>query len=536
MCICGSVSGLGSLSTTFVGHFSVPHLSVQFFVPSHVVIVGGGLAGLAAAAALSARGDLQVTLLESRSRWGGRASSFVDQTTGETIDNCQHVNLGCGTNFQHFCRTIGIERFFHREDALNFVGPDGRISRFAAASLPAPLHLFPAFLRLRFLSLMEKRQLARGLRALARTQPESNSNESFLDWLRRHGQSQTVIERFWHVVLVSALSETVDRTDIGHAQKVFVDAFLSNRRGWEVWLPTVPLDELYGEALARWFEARGVEAQLQAGVRRVGAAAVESGGMADRAGGVQLRSGEQISADQVILAVPQNLVLPLLPEEWQQHAALAAILQLETAPISSVHLWFDRPVTNLRHVTFVGRLSQWLFNRSAIQEGGARTSGSRSAGGATPPDPPLLRGGENQSEIRNPKSETFYYQVVISASRDVLTLGQEETIRTVIEELAAVWPKIREARLTHSRLLTEHRAVLSMRPGVDRLRPPQQSPIENLHLAGDWTRTGWPSTMEGAVRSGYLAAESVLRQLGRPEQLVQPDLALAPLSKLLFGL
>ena len=505
-------------------------------MPSHVVIVGGGLAGLAAAAALSARGDLRVTLLESRSRWGGRASSFVDQTTGETIDNCQHVNLGCGTNFRHFCRTIGIERFFHREDALNFVGPDGRISRFAAASLPAPLHLFPAFLRLRFLSLTEKRQLGRGLRALARTRPEPDASESFLDWLRRHGQSQTVIERFWQVVLVSALSETLDRIDVCHARKVFVDAFLANRHGWEVCLPSVPLDELYGEALAGWFEARGVTARLQAGVRRTVAAAVESGGIALRAAGVELRSGEQIAADQVILAVPQNLVLSLLPDAWQQHPALVAISQLETAPISSVHLWFDRPITDCRHVTFVGRLSQWLFNRSAIQGRAASIARGESAGGATPPGPPLLRGGENQSEIRNPKSEIFYYQIVISASRDVLALGQEETIRLVLDELAGVWPKVREARLTHSRLVTEHRAVLSMLPGVDRLRPAQQSPVENLHLAGDWTRTGWPSTMEGGVRSGYLAAESVLRRLERPERLVQPDLPVAPLSKVLFGL
>src|SRR5579872_4260347 len=188
---------------------------------------------MAAAEALSGRDDLRVTLFESRSRWGGRASSFVDQTTGETIDNCQHVNLGCGTNFRHFCRRVGIERFFRREDSLHFVGPDGKTSTFAAARLPAPLHLFPAFLRLRFLSLGEKHQLAGGLRALARTGRDPVPGENFLDWLGRHGQSKTVIERFWHVVLVSALSETLDRIDVSHARKVFVDAFLANREGWE---------------------------------------------------------------------------------------------------------------------------------------------------------------------------------------------------------------------------------------------------------------------------------------------------------------
>jgi len=485
---------------------------------------------MAAAEALSGRDDLRLTLFESRSRWGGRASSFVDQTTGETIDNCQHVNLGCGTNFRHFCRRVGIERFFRREDSLHFVGPDGKTSTFAAARLPAPLHLFPAFLRLRFLSLGEKHQLAGGLRALARTGRDPVPGENFLEWLRRHGQSPNVIERFWHVVLVSALSETLDRIDVSHARKVFVDAFLANREGWEVWLPTVPLDELYGADLQDWFEARAVTARLAAGVRQVVAAGAGRGNQTvpARAAGVELRSGEQIAADYVILALPQNLVPSMLPADWQQHPALAAIAALETAPISSVHLWFDRPICDLRHATFVGRLSQWLFNRSAIQGGATSAGDSELAGRATPAAPPLLTGGED--------SESFYYQVVISASRDVLALGQAETIAAVTEELAAVWPVVRAARLIHSRLVTEHRAVLSMRPGVDRLRPEQQSPIENLFLAGDWTRTGWPSTMEGAVRSGYRAAECVLRKLGRPEQLVQPDLPVAPLSKLLFGL
>ena len=139
-------------------------------------------------------------------------------------------------------------------------------------------------------------------------------------------------------------------------------------------------------------------------------------------------------------------------------------------------------------------------------------------------------------DIRNPTSDICYYQVVISASREVLERGHDETIRAVIDELAGIWPGVRAARLVHARLVTEHKAVISMLPGVDRMRPVQQSPIGNLQMAGDWTQTGWPGTMEGAVRSGYLAAENVLRQCGRAEALVQPDLPRALLSKLLFGL
>lgn len=520
----------------------------------HVIVVGGGLAGLAAAAALATRG-LRITLLESRPRWGGRASSFVDQATGEPIDNCQHVNLGCGTNFRHFCQTVGIESFFVREKKLMFIGPDGRASSFSAALLPAPLHLFPSLIGLGYLSLAEKWQLARGLRSLASTDPTGCGNETFLQWLQRHGQSPGVIERFWHVVLVSALSETLDRLDVSHARKVFVDAFLANRHGWEVWLPTVPLDELYGVHLEQWLAARNVILRRQSGVKQVlfedrtaSAGGVKAGAESvPLATGVELRSGERIAADHVIVAVPQNLVLGLLPDAWHSAPPLAGIGQLETAPISSVHLWFDRPITTLRHAVFVSRLSQWMFNRSAI---GAR-GGTRQISSSDPPIPPLLRGGEvdaaaparssvdggaANSEIRNPKSEIHYYQVVISASREVQAMGQEETIQRVVEELATVWPEARAATLVHSRLVTEHKAVVSMLPGVDRLRPVQQSPIGNLQLAGDWTNTGWPGTMEGAVRSGYLAAENVLRRCGSPETLLAPDLPRALLSKLFFGL
>jgi len=500
----------------------------------HAVIIGGGLAGLAAAAALGERG-LRVTLCESRPRWGGRASSFVDQTTGEAIDNCQHVALGCCTNFRHFCRTIGIDRFFCRENELVFIGPDGRASRMAAWPLPAPLHLGPAFAGFDFLSWKDKYLLAKGLRALSRTDRKTSDDVSFLDWLRAHKQSEAAIERFWHVVLVSALSETLDRIDVYHARKVFVDAFLANRQGWEVWLPTAPLDDLYGARLAEWFAARNVTTRLQCAAKRV---VVEDGGnlAADkdqRAVEIELRSGERLAADYVILAVPQNLVLGLLPEGLQSDPFFAGISRLETAPISSVHLWFDRPITELRHATFVGRMSQWLFNRSAIQ--GEHIPRASHDSVPNPGRPILYESVPTPgSPYTNPKS--FYFQVVISASRDVLARGTDETIRTVIEELAGIWPVVREARLVHSRLVTEHKAVVSMLPGVDKLRPMQQSPIANLQLAGDWTQTGWPGTMEGAVRSGYLAAENVLRQAGRPVQLVQPDLPTALLSKLMFGL
>jgi len=285
---------------------------------SSTVIVGGGLAGLATATALAGRG-VSVTLLESRPRLGGRASSFVDRTTGELIDNCQHVNMGCCTNFQHFCRMIGLVHLLRRETELYFIGPDGVTNRFFAARLPAPLHLWPAIRKLSYLSAVDLRQLIKGLRALVRVDPARPRAQPFSEWLQDHRQTPAAIERFWHVVLVSALSETLDRIGVSQARKVFVDAFLANRRGWEVQVPSVPLDDFYGTPLTEWLTSRGATLRLQTRVKRI----VLEG---DTVESVELRNGERLPADHVIVTVPHYLALPLFPEQLRAHPQLSGIL------------------------------------------------------------------------------------------------------------------------------------------------------------------------------------------------------------------
>jgi squalene-associated FAD-dependent desaturase len=461
-----------------------------------VVIVGGGLAGLAAAAALAECG-VPVTLLESRPRLGGRASSFQDAATGQWIDNCQHVSMGCCTNFRDFCERTGLREFFRTESALHFIAPDGRVNRFAAGPWPAPLHLAGAFARLSYLSWSDKWKLSQGLKRLART-TGPDTGQTFADWLQHAGQSPTAIERFWTVVLVSALSESLDRISVPHARKVFVDAFLSHRDAWQVEIPTVPLEELYGGRLTKWLTDRGVAIRLLTGAERID--------MADDAiTGVRLKYGDVVTGTDYVLAVPYHRVLPLLPESLRELPSLAGLSRLESTPISSVHLWFDRPVLPLPHAVFVQGLVQWVFNRS------------------------LLAGTTPQTD------EPWYVQVVISASREVTERDSDAIREQVLSELAAVWPAVRSAQLLSSRLVTEHKAVFSVTPGVESLRPPQQSPLPNLQLAGDYTQTGWPGTMEGAVRSGYLAAENVLQRRGTPTRVLQPDLPVAWLSRWVFG-
>lgn len=463
---------------------------------SDVAIIGGGLAGLAAAVALTGRG-VPVVLCEARQRLGGRAGSFVDPDSGETLDNCQHVSLGCCTNLADFCRTVGIDGLFRTERELTFIGPDGEVCPFRELPLPAPLHLLNGFRSLTYFDGRERRLLVAGLRSLAPALPESERNRPFKDWLDAHHQTPRLQELFWHVVLVSALSESLDRIDTGHARKVFVDTFLANRAGWRVLIPTAPLDVLFGDRVRAWLEQRGAQVRTGAGCRTLE--------LADgRVTAALLRDGERVTAETFIVAVPHWRLAELLPAELATRPEIQQLSRIETAPISSVHVWFDRPITELPHAVLVGRLSQWMFNRTAIW-GGADEDG-------------------------------WGYQIVISASREVRERGAADVIAAVIAELQSIWPAAREAQVVRSRLVTEQRAVFAPTPGVDALRLPQQSSIANLMFAGDWTQTGWPATMEGAVRSGFLAAEQVLAGRGAAVRLVQPDLPVSWLSRLAFHL
>jgi squalene-associated FAD-dependent desaturase len=444
-----------------------------------VVIIGGGLAGLAAATALAPRG-CAVILLESRPRLGGRASSFQDTATGQLVDTCQHVSMGCCTNLAHFCRTVGIDHLLQPQPSLVFMTPDGRRSRFRADPWPAPFHLARSFMAAHYLTPLEKLRIAWGLACLGRSTDQDDP--PFHDWLTRHYQTPRTVDRFWGLVLVSALNETPDRIGLRYARKVFRDGFLRHTRGFQIELPAVPLGRLYGAELLNWLKNHGVDLRLRHGAKqlRVSDNRVEC---------VELRQGEPLSADWYVSAIPFDRLLDLLPADVvARHAYFGNLTNLATSPITSVHCWFDRPVLDVPHVVLVDGVGQWIFNR-----------------------------GETGTDVH-------YVQVVVSAARQFRGLAHEQVQDRVVAELRSLFPGARSARLLRARVVTEHAATFSAVPGVDRWRPAQTSPVDNLLVVGDWTATGWPATMEGAVRSGYLAAEALLRRRGSNERLVQPDL------------
>ena len=460
-----------------------------------MIVIGGGLAGLAAGVALAESG-WRVRLFEQRPFLGGRATSYV-LPDGEHVDNCQHVTLGCCTNLEDFYRRIGAAGKINFFDRLLFLDPQGRKGEMQAGFLPAPFHLTRSFAAFAPLNLLDKFSIARAMLDILQTRGKpadlhEKSGISMLEWLRRRGQTKRAIERFWRVVLVSALDEELDRTDARFGVDVFWKAFLSNSTGYRMGVPAVPLANLYDGCKSE-IERRGGEVILRAPVRGL---KIESGELA----GIRFDEGREETADAYVFTVPHTSLAELLPESVKQSdPSLANLDKIKVAPITGVHFWFDRPVMDEPFVTLLDTTTQWIFNKTA------------------------LYADSNEKGKNAPAGQ--YLQLVISASYDLLQKPRQEIIDLCLAEVRHALPAARNAELVKATVIKEAAATFSPEPGVDRWRPKQQTAIPRLFLAGDWTDTGWPATMEGAVRSGYLAAEALLGSEGTPRKFLQPDLA-----------
>jgi squalene-associated FAD-dependent desaturase len=464
------------------GGFSQPHPTVA--------VAGGGLAGLAAGCALADAG-FRVTLLERRPYLGGRASSYQHPGTGEVVDNCQHVLLGCCTNLVDFYRRIGVEEKIRWFDRLVFVEPGGRQSAISPTWLPAPLHTAPSFLLAPSLALRDKLAIARAMVAIARG--AKADSENFRQWLERHGQTPRAVDRFWKVVLVSALNEELERSSVRYGAQVFRESFLKSAAAGRMGVPTVPLTELYNAA-GDYIGQRGGEVQLRVPVEALAA----------DPGKVKLCvAGTEVVYDFAVLALPFNAISGVLPQDEMAEPLRHAAEQLESSPITGIHLWFDRQITELEHAVLLDRTIQWMFHKSKLLGQSKGASGS-------------------------------YLELVVSSSKSLVDKSKNEILDLAVRELGEFFPAVRNARLVKSTVIKEVHATWSPAPGADRYRPPAVTAWPRVFLAGDWAATGWPATMEGAVRSGYIAAEALARAAGvRGSRFLVPDLPARGLMRLL---
>ena len=466
-----------------------------------IVVVGGGLAGLSAAAALAESG-LAVDVIESRRKCGGRAASFEDPQDGSLVDACQHVAMGCCTNFLDLCRRAGFGSELRRDRTLWFIGPDGTRSACTPAGwLPAPLHLLPLLFGMSHFTVWEKLSLAYGMMRLAvrQTIATDSTEPTAARWLRSR-QPDRVIQLFWQPVIESALGESIELVGISAVRKVVVDGFLAHPQAADLLVPTEALGKLFGTKLVAWLGDQGVTVHTGRTVT-----GIQYGDSQEVTG---VCCGEDVlPADAVVLAVPWRAAARLVPD------VLPPVDEsFVGSPITAVHLWFDRQIFDLPHAVLVGRVSQWVFQG----------------------DEEHIEKNEKPSGVAK-EERAHHCQVVISASRGLCDGNREQLLKTVVAELREIFPEAQAARLIRSRVVTDPTAVLSVRPGIDTVRPSARTPIQNLFLAGDWTQTGWPSTMEGAVRSGRHAASVLIGSVNGTEQPVVEDLRKNAVIRLFVG-
>jgi squalene-associated FAD-dependent desaturase len=455
-----------------------------------VVVVGGGLAGIAAALALAKHG-VAVTLMESRRCLGGRAGSFVVQDAHgietETVDYCQHVGMGCCTNLWQLISWLGHEQLWQRHRELHFFGPTGRYRKLSALPLPAPFHLAGWLAKWPGLTFNDRVSIARGMRAIGKLNLHGgHERQAAHEWLIANGQTPTAIQNFWQTILVSALGEELERVSLGAVVKVLQDGFLNHRSAFHLLVPTRPLNELFGSRAQQRLGEAGVDVQLRTAVDTISTLGQHPT--------VVSATGREFQADAVVSAIPWHQYRKV--EIATGNATLQRIARqaplLDSSPISGVHTWWDRRWFHQPHATIVGRLCQWVFPK---QESPAGTESTMAEA-----------------------EQSFYCQIVISASRSLAGQNSEAVAALIHDDLSQVFPEVRQAKLLRCKAVTDPQAVFSIAPNALEYRPlPALS--DNVIVAGDWTRTGWPATMEGAILSGFRAAEILLEQWGHPTQI-----------------
>jgi squalene-associated FAD-dependent desaturase len=458
---------------------------------STVTVIGAGVAGMSAACSLADAG-LRVQLVERRGYLGGRASSYLHPGVNEVIDNCQHVLFGCCTNLIGFYNRIGVADKIHWTRHMTMIEPSGRRSRLGPFEmgrwgLPAPLHGTPSLLSAKAFSVADKLALGRAFRAMMRRGSTDRSTETLGDWLRRHKQTRGAMDRFWRLVIASALNADIENIAVPYAAKVIRELFMNSAEAGAMGMSTVPLSELYAGA-ERHLNGRGGSVVYNSSVEGLRCDEVS------KRWSVQTRAGELIS-DFVVVALPFEAAAKLLanmPAAEGARELMTKIEKHEHWPLCSVHLWFDREITNLPHAVLLDREIHWLYNKTRLQP-------SRHLKGS-------------------------YVELVVSASRSFAALSREDAIALAMRELAEFFPVVNEAKLEKAALIKEVRATFGVPPVIDAARPDAASPWPRVYLAGDWINTGWPSTMESAARSGHLAAEAVCSSIGLSESFLVPDM------------
>jgi len=458
-----------------------------------VAVIGAGLAGINSAMHL-ARHGCRVTLLESKHRIGGRVGSFFDSESGNSIDYCQHVGMKCCSTLKQWIADTDQAPFWTEQDSLYFVSAKGKRIRVSAWPLPAPFHLSGLLFRWPQLGFSDRIHVGMGLLKLkSLKRDESMASQLAIDWLRANGQSDRAIQNFWATILVSALGEQIDRVTLEATHKVLIDGFALTHDGFHLLVPNRPLSELLDGNVTKQLESMDVAIQLGCIVKGI---------EKERANRYRLTiQGQKEAAnevyDAIVIALPWNKVTDIL--RGDMHSLVHSAEWLQSSPITGIHTWWDRPWLKEPHAILIDRLSQWVF------------PAPQSTGTVVLDSAPI-------------QTKEYYYQVVISASRNLPTGDSDSILKMVKQDLSEIFPEASVATMLRGRVVTDPNAVFSVSVGHELSRLNSNLLSENaIWLAGDWTETKWPATMEGALRSGATAAQGLLAAFGRRARLIESD-------------
>ena len=472
-----------------LGTGSSKALSQRQTRPSAVVL-GGGIAGIATAIYLSDQG-YGITLVETRGFLGGRVFSFVDQETGLPVDNGQHLFLGCCHYYVQFLQRLGIFEKWHLQRRLRVRVSDraNKSGLLASAPLPGAFHLLPSLLAYPHLRAKDKLRVLSALLRIKFTDRRGPHLErmTFYQWLKWQGQSEAAIDNLWNLLIVPTLNDDIRDVSAAMGMMIFQEGLLKGRNDPKVGYATDGLSPSLGEPARKYLESLGVRLLLGTPVRCL---ELESEVESDRIASALLASGEKVTGDFYISALPFSDLLSILPPEARDSPYFQRLRSLETSPIVNIHLWYDRTVMNEAFCAFVDSPLQWVFNKTAILADRGRLTASSAEGGQ-------------------------YINISLSAAWKYLDQPREELAQQFIAAMAEAFPKARESQVKRWLVVKQRHATFRCLPGAAQLRPTSDTPISNLFLAGEWTHTGWPSTMESAVRSGYNAAQAVAQAGGR---------------------
>jgi hydroxysqualene dehydroxylase len=449
-----------------------------------VIIIGGGLSGLSAAVELSACGRT-VLLLEQRPHCGGRTHSFLDAATGSSVDNGQHLMMGCYHATRRFLQLIGTDHLASLQPALriDYVSPRQQYDHLACARVPAPFNLLSGLLGFTAVPFKDRAHMLRVAKELMTTSPQKELDLDQMtaeEWLRRLGQPELARKYLWDVITIGALNNRPKNVSALILFRVLRAAFLGKNDNACLFIPRVGLSELFVDPAVQFIKAHGGAIRTGVDVERMiwEGAHVRS---------VRTSEGRELHARSFVSAIPWYSFEKILSVRYDKpkhadrtHVKSRIRENFQSSPIISIHLWLDREITDLDFAALLETRIQWLFNKSALFYTEKEAAPGRQ-----------------------------YLSLVMSGAEECIGLNKKQLIEIAMEDLRRVLPKAQDAKVLHALVIKEKRATFLPSPGLESLRPGARTAFDNLFLAGDWTATGLPATIEGAVKSGRTAAQLI---------------------------